>query len=117
MLLGLMPDDAVNMAITPGTKIWFSYSLSMPLAFHALVYARSVPRNLLHHSKIFPNSPSALAIKLQVIQKLKDVVSDSKGFAGDEAILAILILASHEVMDPSDCDGKSSPFNSPLGSA
>jgi hypothetical protein len=64
-------------------------------------------------SQIYPNSPQAISHKLVVIKKLNEVIGDGSEFSSsDEVILAILILASHEILKVTEEDRK--PFNSPL---
>jgi hypothetical protein len=63
-------------------------------------------------SKIYPNSPLALSHKLIVIQQINEIISTGGDASKDEVILAILILACHDVINFTE--EKKKPFNSPL---
>ncbi|RDW65955.1 hypothetical protein BP6252_09590 [Coleophoma cylindrospora] len=111
-LPGLVPDDDPQFDVNPVSKAWFSFALTSPLLFHALVFAGSIHLDFLRWSKIFPDSPRALSHKITVLEKLKEAIGDPKQALRDEVIMAIIILASHEAIDV----GKSTktPFQSPL---
>jgi len=115
LLPGLISDGSNNEASSL-SNAWFSSGLKHPLLFHALAFAGSIHLDFLRWEKIYPNSPVAVKHKLAVIQHLNQALGDPQTAASrDEIILAILILASHEVMDMSRA--KSAPFNSPLKKA
>ena len=115
MVPGLIPDDIPHHgtnSVNSVAKAWASAGLRTPLLFHALVYAGSLHLDFLRWSKISPNSPLALSHKLKAIQKIREVISSGNEAARDEVILAILIIASNEVINVTE--EKKKPFNSPL---
>lgn len=114
LLPGLVPDTENN-AVHPLSKAWLSSGLEHPLLFHAMVFAGSIHLDFLRFSQIYPDKPLSLSHKLVVIQKVNECISDPNVASRDEVILAILILASHEVMKRST--GKENPSNSPLKNA
>lgn len=83
--------------------------------FHALVFASSIHLDFLRSSQIYPNKPVSLSHKLVVMREINKSLSDPDVALRDEVILAILILASHEVANVAVV--KESPFISPLRSA
>jgi hypothetical protein len=68
--------------------------------------------DFLHQSQIYPNSPQALLHKIIAIQKLKEIMIDRSEALRDEVLLAIMLLASHEIKHVTK--EKKKPFNSPL---
>ena len=65
----------------------------------------------MRRSEIFFNSPLALSHKLIAIQKIKEAIPSGDEISRDEVILAILILASHDIVNVTK---RREPFNSPL---
>lgn len=114
LLPGLVPDGENN-AVNPVAKAWFTAGQTVPLLFHALVFAGSIHLDFMRLSTIYPNSPIALTHKLVVIEQLNMIMSNPIEAQKDEVILAILILASHEARDQTE--NKIKPFDSPLMSA
>jgi hypothetical protein len=113
-----VPDDSQGLGANSSNAVaraWVSSSLKFPFLFHALLFAASIHRDFMRHSKIYPDSPQALSHKLIVIQKLNEYISKNKNASRDEVILAILVLSSHETMNVTEERRK--PFNSPLKTA
>ncbi|PMD44709.1 hypothetical protein L207DRAFT_579639 [Hyaloscypha variabilis F] len=70
----------------------------------------------MRQSKIFFNSQLALSHKLIVIQNIRDaVLTGGEEASRDEVLLAIVILATHDIVDVAE--EKQMPFNSPLKKA
>jgi hypothetical protein len=97
------------------SKAWFTASLENPLLFHALSFAGLIHMDFLRYNQIYPNSVRALPHKLIVIQKLNEILANGGEISGDDVILTILVLPSHETLKVTE--EMKRPFNGPLRKA
>jgi Fungal specific transcription factor domain len=101
-------------ACHPLSTAWFEAMCRSRALFHTVVVLGARHLDFLRKSTSFSDSQLALAHKGRAIRELGDALADSSKASSDENILAMLWMASAEIVPEDRNQVSTSAFNPPL---